>query len=111
MHIQVSDHQKQIGESSQSAAEIQLAALAGQGFRKAPWRALSADRLRPDDLARKRLGRHERYATRGRVAREIPAPAVLISGKAPHGGLNVVYRRPDGNIGWIDAGPERVARG
>jgi len=19
-----------------------------------------------------------------------------------HGGLNVVYRRPDGNIGWID---------
>ena len=23
---------------------------------------------------------------------------------ASHGGLNVVYRRPDGNIGWIDPG-------
>lgn len=22
-----------------------------------------------------------------------------------HGGLNVVYRRKDGNIGWVDAGP------
>ena len=25
---------------------------------------------------------------------------------AAHGGLSVVYRRPDGNIGWID--PERT---
>ncbi len=23
-----------------------------------------------------------------------------------HGGLNMVYRRPDGNIGWVDPGPE-----
>ncbi|MCA3722082.1 sigma 54 modulation/S30EA ribosomal C-terminal domain-containing protein, partial [Phenylobacterium sp.] len=26
---------------------------------------------------------------------------------AAHGGLSVVYRRPDGNIGWID--PERTS--
>ncbi|WP_366927097.1 sigma 54 modulation/S30EA ribosomal C-terminal domain-containing protein [Pseudomonas sp.] len=25
---------------------------------------------------------------------------------AAHGGLSVVYRRPDGNIGWVD--PERT---
>jgi hypothetical protein len=25
---------------------------------------------------------------------------------AAHGGLSVVYRRPDGNIGWVD--PERI---
>lgn len=29
----------------------------------------------------------------------------LIFRNAAHGGLNVVYRRPDGNIGWIDAEP------
>jgi ribosomal subunit interface protein len=32
------------------------------------------------------------------------APALLFR-NAAHGGLNLVYRRPDGNIGWID--PER----
>jgi len=32
----------------------------------------------------------------------------IVFRNAAHGGLSVVYRRPDGNIGWID--PERVAR-
>lgn len=30
----------------------------------------------------------------------------MIFRNAGHGGLNVVYRRPDGHIGWIDASPE-----
>lgn len=30
---------------------------------------------------------------------------VLLFRNGGHGGLNVVYRRKDGNIGWIDAGP------
>ncbi|MFN4089924.1 MAG: ribosome hibernation-promoting factor, HPF/YfiA family [Alphaproteobacteria bacterium] len=30
---------------------------------------------------------------------------VLIFRNGGHGGLNVVYRRKDGNIGWIDTGP------
>lgn len=34
---------------------------------------------------------------------------VLLFRNAAHGGLSVVYRRPDGNIGWID--PERVRSG
>ncbi len=34
------------------------------------------------------------------------SPIVLFR-NAGHGGLSVVYRRPDGNIGWID--PERTA--
>lgn len=34
----------------------------------------------------------------------LEAPALLFR-NAAHGGLNFVYRRPDGNIGWID--PER----
>lgn len=29
------------------------------------------------------------------------APAILFRNSA-HGGLNMVYRRPDGNIGWVD---------
>ena len=29
------------------------------------------------------------------------APVVLFK-NAANGGVNVVYRRPDGNIGWID---------
>jgi ribosomal subunit interface protein len=34
------------------------------------------------------------------------SPALLFR-NAAHGGLNVVYRRPDGNVGWID--PERAS--
>jgi hypothetical protein len=34
---------------------------------------------------------------------ELPA---IVFRNAAHGGLSVVYRRPDGNIGWID--PERT---
>jgi hypothetical protein len=30
----------------------------------------------------------------------------IVFRNAAHGGLSVVYRRPDGNIGWID--PERT---
>jgi hypothetical protein len=29
------------------------------------------------------------------------APALLFR-NAAHGGLNMVYRRPDGNIGWVN---------
>jgi ribosomal subunit interface protein len=32
----------------------------------------------------------------------------IVFRSAAHGGLSVVYRRPDGNIGWID--PERTRR-
>ena len=35
------------------------------------------------------------------------APALLFR-NAAHGGYSMVYRRPDGNIGWID--PERAAQ-
>ncbi|MEO5374283.1 MAG: ribosome-associated translation inhibitor RaiA [Alphaproteobacteria bacterium] len=38
------------------------------------------------------------------------APAMMFRNSA-HGGLNMVYRRPDGNIGWIDpqGGPGKGA--
>ncbi len=34
----------------------------------------------------------------------------MIFKNAAHGGLNVVYRRPDGNVGWIDAEPAAPTR-
>jgi len=33
---------------------------------------------------------------------------VVVFRSAAHGGLSVVYRRPDGNVGWID--PERTGQ-
>lgn len=37
------------------------------------------------------------------VARlDLSGAPVMLFRNAGHGGLNVVYRRPDGNIGWID---------
>lgn len=35
------------------------------------------------------------------------APVVVFR-NAGHGGINVVYRRQDGNIGWVDPGPSQV---
>jgi ribosomal subunit interface protein len=37
-------------------------------------------------------------------------PAIMFRNSA-HGGFNVVYRRTDGNIGWIDPGQDGTARG
>jgi hypothetical protein len=37
---------------------------------------------------------------------EVSNYPVLLFRNVAHGGLSVVYRRPDGNIGWID--PERA---
>ena len=54
---------------------------------------------------------HEiRTLTVGRAVMELDMtgyPVVLFR-NAAHGGLAVVYRRPDGNVGWID--PERTAK-
>ena len=50
-----------------------------------------------------------RTITVGRAVLELDMtgyPLVLFR-NAAHGGLSVVYRRPDGNVGWID--PERTA--
>lgn len=33
---------------------------------------------------------------------DITGSGVVVFRHAGHGGLNVVYRRPDGNIGWVD---------
>ena len=37
---------------------------------------------------------------------DLTAYPAIVFRNAAHGGLSVVYRRPDGNIGWID--PERT---
>ncbi len=37
-------------------------------------------------------------------------PALMFRNKA-HGGFNVIYRRPDGNIGWVDPAGNAAAAG
>jgi len=52
-----------------------------------------------------------RTLTVGRAVAELDMtgyPLVMFR-NAAHGGLAVVYRRPDGNVGWID--PERTLNG
>ena len=54
---------------------------------------------------------HElRTITVGRAVLELDMTGypVVICRNAAHGGVSVVYRRPDGNVGWID--PERTAK-
>jgi ribosomal subunit interface protein len=38
------------------------------------------------------------------MALDLANAPVVVFRNAGHGGINVVYRRPDGNIGWIDPG-------
>ena len=40
---------------------------------------------------------------------ELTESQTIVFRNAAHGGLSVVYRRADGNIGWID--PERTEGG
>jgi ribosomal subunit interface protein len=50
-----------------------------------------------------------RTITVGRAVAELDMTGypVVVFRNAAHGGVSVVYRRPDGNVGWID--PERQA--
>jgi hypothetical protein len=51
-----------------------------------------------------------RTITVGRAVLELDMTGypVVIFRNAAHGGISVVYRRPDGNVGWID--PERTSK-
>ena len=42
------------------------------------------------------------------MAMDLAEAGVIVFRNAAHGGINVVYRRTDGHIGWID--PSRVAK-
>ena len=43
------------------------------------------------------------------MAMDLADAPVMVFRHAVHGGINVVYRRSDGNIGWID--PSGTAKG
>ena len=40
---------------------------------------------------------------------DLSGQTALLFRNAKHKGLNMVYRRPDGNIGWVDPGAENAA--
>jgi ribosomal subunit interface protein len=41
------------------------------------------------------------------MALDLADAPVVVFRNAGHGGINVVYRRPDGHIGWVDPGPSQ----
>ena len=51
-----------------------------------------------------------RTITVGRAVAELDMTGypVVVFRNAAHGGISVVYRRPDGNVGWVD--PERTSK-
>ena len=67
------------------------------------------DEAPPTGMVIAETEREIRTLTVGRAVLELDMtgyPVVLFR-NAAHGGLSVVYRRPDGNVGWID--PERTS--
>jgi ribosomal subunit interface protein len=49
---------------------------------------------------------HSMTVSRAVMELDLTEAQTIVFRNAAHGGLSVVYRRPDGNIGWID--PERT---
>ena len=62
---------------------------------------------KPDELVVMPLFPHYASATTGSVSEAVmqlelqDVPALMFR-NASHDGLNMVYRRPDGHIGWVD---------
>jgi len=58
--------------------------------------------LEPTIVAESRAGIQEMTVGEAVMQLDLMEDPVLMFRNAGHGGLNVVYRRGDGNIGWID---------
>lgn len=64
--------------------------------------AEEADAHNPVIVAEAERGIRELPVSEAVMQLDLTESAFLVFRNAAHGGLNVVYRRPDGNIGWID---------
>lgn len=72
-----------------------------------------ADEGPPDAMIIAETEREIRTMTVGMAVMELDLTGypVVIFRNAAHGGVSVVYRRPDGNVGWIDPERTRSANG
>ena len=72
-----------------------------------------ADEGPPDAMIIAETEREIRAMTVGMAVMELDLTGypVVIFRNAAHGGVSVVYRRPDGNVGWIDPERTRSANG
>lgn len=72
-----------------------------------------ADEGPPDAMIIAETERQIRTMTVGMAVMELDLTGypVVIFRNAAHGGVSVVYRRPDGNVGWIDPERTRSANG
>ena len=73
-------------------------------------RRLKDHHIGPKGLSPEKTEAEIRTVTVGRAVLELDMTGypVVVFRNAAHGGLSVVYRRPDGNVGWID--PERTSK-
>ncbi|MBI3452101.1 MAG: ribosome-associated translation inhibitor RaiA [Rhodospirillales bacterium] len=90
----------------------------GEEFESAPYYVIAADETAPEDKERGAPPVVAEMATDIAILTVSEAvmrldladqPALMFRNRA-HGGLNVVYRRNDGAIGWIDPGATPSAR-
>lgn len=63
----------------------------------------------PVIIAETRTLIHEQTVSDAVMQLDLSESTILLFKNASHGRINVVYRRPDGNIGWIDPKNETVA--
>src|SRR5208283_439850 len=68
--------------------------------------AQKAHDLHPAVIAEPSSGFREMTVSKAAMELDSTNAAVVVFRRASDGRTNVVYRRPDGNIGWIDPGRE-----
>ena len=59
----------------------------------------------PVIIAESERGVREIAVSQAVMELDLTESAFLVFRNAGHGGLNIVYRRDDGHIGWIDPNP------
>ena len=99
-----SHHEQALAKQAESAAYFVIAATDDddEGDVDAP----SSDKGEPIIIAETERQLQSMTVSRAVLEMDLSGAQTIVFRNAAHGGLSVVYRRPDGNIGWID--PERT---
>lgn len=99
-----SHHEQALAKQAESAAYFVIAATDDEddGDLEAP----SGGHGEPIIIAETERQLQSMTVSRAVLEMDLSGAQTIVFRNAAHGGLSVVYRRPDGNIGWID--PERT---
>ncbi len=92
------DHRKKSGAAETEALQAQQYILAETGENQAE----AAQNAQPVVVAEMTTAIETMTVGEAVMRMELAEAPVLVFQNSAHGGINVVYRRNDGNIGWID---------